>query len=79
MCTASPATHPESVATTRSYDHVPILLQDDVGVVVEVEHRDGVQFRGRAARFGDVLGVHEVNLLQRREEGAALGTAPGPG
>lgn len=75
----SHSTHPKSVAPTRSYDHVPVFLQDDIGVVVEVEHRDGVQFRGRAARFGDVFGVHEVNLFQRREEGAALGMAPSPG
>lgn len=56
-----------SVAATGSHRHVPVLLQDDVGVVVEVEHRDGVQLGGGAARLGHVLRVHEMDLERNRQ------------
>ena len=51
-----------SVAATRPDHHVLVLLEDDVGVVVEVEHGDGVELGRSAARLGNVLRVHQVNL-----------------
>lgn len=50
------------VAAAGSHDHVAVLLQDDIGAVVEVEHRDGVELRWRAAGLGHRLRVNEVNL-----------------
>ena len=64
------------MTATGSDHHVLVFLQDDVGVIVEVEHRDGVQLGGSATRLGDVLWVQEMDLqrgniperqLQRRE------------
>lgn len=49
------------MASTGSHHHVLVLLQDHVGVVVEVEHGDGVQLRRGAAGFGDILRVHEMD------------------
>lgn len=57
-----------SVATTGPDHHVLVLLQDDVGVVVKVEHGDGVQLGGGAAGLGHVLRVHEVDLGDKRSE-----------
>ena len=53
---------PGSVTATGSDHHVLVLLEDDVGVVVEVEHRDGVQLGGGTAGLGHVLRVQEVDL-----------------
>lgn len=50
------------VAAAGSHHHVAVLLEDDVGAVVEVEHRDGVELRGGAAGFGNRVWVDEVNL-----------------
>lgn len=50
------------VAAAGSDHHVSVLLEDDVGAVVEVEHRDGVELRGGAAGFGNRVRVDEVNL-----------------
>ena len=50
------------MAATGSDHHVAILLEDDVGAVVEVEHRDGVELRGGAAGLGNRVRVDEVNL-----------------
>lgn len=50
------------VAAAGSHHHVAVLLEDDVGAVVEVEHRDGVELRGGAAGFGNRVRVDEVNL-----------------
>lgn len=52
------------VAATGPDDHVSVFLQDDVGAVVEVEHRDGVELRGGTARLGHRLRVDEVDLEQ---------------
>lgn len=57
-----------SVAATGPHHHVLVLLQDDVGVVVKVEHGDGVQLGGGAAGLGHVLRVHEVDLGDKRSE-----------
>ena len=54
------------MAATGPHHHVLVLLEDDVGVVVEVEHRDGMQLGRCAAGLGHVIRVHEVHL---REEG----------
>ena len=50
------------MAATGPDDHVSVFLQDDVGAVVEVEHRDGVELRGGTARLGHRLRVDEVDL-----------------
>ena len=50
------------MAAARSDHHVAILLEDDVGAVVEVEHGDGVELGGGAAGLGDGVRVDEVNL-----------------
>ena len=52
------------MAATGPDDHVSVFLQDDVGAVVEVEHRDGVELRGGTARLGHRLRVDEVDLEQ---------------
>lgn len=54
------------MAATGPHHHVLVFLEDDVGVVVEEEHRDGVELGGGAARLGHVLGVHQVDLERRR-------------
>lgn len=51
-----------SVAAAGPHHHVLVFLQYDVGVVVEIEHWNGVQLGGGAARLGYVLGVHQVHL-----------------
>lgn len=53
---------PVSVAAAGPHHHVLVFLQYDVGVVVEVEHGDGVELGGGAARLRYVLGVHQVHL-----------------
>lgn len=50
------------VAAAGSHHHVAVLFEDDVGAVVEVEHRDGVELRGGAAGLGDRVRVDEVDL-----------------
>lgn len=57
------------MAAAGSDHHVAILLEDDVGAVVEVEHGDGVELGGGAARLRDRLWVDEMDL--RGEEGGA--------
>lgn len=55
-----------SVTATSSYYHVPVFLQDHIGIVIEIKNRDGIEFRGRAAGLGDVIGIHQMNLLPKR-------------
>lgn len=50
------------MAATGSDDHVSVFLQDDVGAVVEVEDRDGVELSGGTAWLGHRFGVDEVDL-----------------
>lgn len=57
------------MAATGPDDHVPVLLQDDVGAVVEVENRDGVQLGRGAARLGHRVWVDEVDLEHTAEHG----------
>lgn len=54
------------MAAAGPHHHVLVFLEDDVGVVVEEEHRDGVELRGGAARLRHVLGVHQVDLERRK-------------
>lgn len=42
--------------------HVAVLLEDDVGAVVKVQHRDAIELRWGAAGLGDCLRVDEVHL-----------------
>lgn len=50
------------VAAAGPDHHVPVLLQDDVGAVVEVEDGNGVELSRGAARLGHRLRVDEVDL-----------------
>lgn len=50
------------MTATCSDHHVAILLENDVGAVVEVEHRDAVELRGGAAGLGHGVWVDEVHL-----------------
>lgn len=62
-CCASPRRGADRLMAAAGSDHhVAVLLEDDVGAVVEVEHRDGVELRGGAAGFGNRVRVDEVNL-----------------
>lgn len=51
-----------SVAAAGPHHHVLVFLQNDVGVVVEVEHGDGVELGGGTAWLWYVLWVHQVHL-----------------
>lgn len=50
------------VAATGPDHHVSVLLQDDVGAVVKVEDRYGVELGGCAARLRHRVRVDEMNL-----------------
>lgn len=50
------------VAAAGPHDHVPVFLQDDVGAVVEVEDRDGVELSWSAAGLGHRIWVDKVDL-----------------
>lgn len=54
-----------SVAATRSDHHVPILLQNDIGAIVEIQHGDAVELSGGAARLRDRVWVYKVNLQEQ--------------
>lgn len=75
----SPAAGLESVAPTSSDNHIPVFFQDDIGVVVKVKNRDSVQLGWRAAWFGDILGIHKVNLWRDRRGKAPSEAMPGLG
>ena len=49
------------MASARFDDHVAVLLQNDIGVVVEVEDGYGRQFDGSAAGFRHTVRVHQMN------------------
>lgn len=53
-----------SVAPTGPDHHVAVLLEDDIGAVVKVEHGDTVQLGGSAAGFGHCVWVYKVDLQQ---------------
>lgn len=50
------------MAATGPDHHVPVLLQDDIGAVVKVEDRYGVELGGCTAGLGHRVWVDEVNL-----------------
>lgn len=54
------------MAATCSDHHVAVLLQDDVGAVIKVEHRDAVKLRGCAAGLGHRLRVDKMYLFWGR-------------
>lgn len=54
------------VAATGPDNHVPVFLQDDVGAVIKVEDRDGVELSRGAAGLGYRLRVDKVDLQHRR-------------
>lgn len=55
-----------SVAAAGPYHHVLVFLQNDVGVVIEVKHWDGMEFGGGTAGLGYILRVHQVHLKSKR-------------
>lgn len=57
------------MAATGSDDHVSVFLQDDIGAVVEVEDRDGVELSGGTARLGHRFGVDEMDLEHTKNGG----------
>lgn len=59
------------MTTTGDDLHVPVLLQDDVGVVVEVHDGDGAELGGGAAGFGRRVLAHEVD--ERLDDGVVGG------
>ena len=65
-----------SVAPAGLDDHVAVALEDDVGVVVEVEDGDGGELGGGTAGFGDHVGVEEVD--QGLYDGVVGGVHVGP-
>lgn len=50
------------MAATSPDNHVSVFLQDDVGAVIEVEHRDGIELSRSTARLGHCFRVDEVHL-----------------
>lgn len=56
------------VAATGPDYHVSVLLQDDIGTVVEVENRDGVELGGCTAWLGYCLRVDKMDLQQNKQE-----------
>lgn len=50
------------VAAAGPDNHVPVFLQDDVGAVIKVEDRDGVELSRGAAGLGHRLRVDKVYL-----------------
>lgn len=50
------------MAAAGPHHHVLVFLEYDVGVVIKVEHRDGVKLGGGAAGLWYVLRVHQVHL-----------------
>lgn len=43
--------------------HVAVLLEDDIGAVIEVEDRDAIELGRSTARFGHGVRVDKVYLL----------------
>ena len=52
----------QSQASAGFDNHVAVLLEDDVVVVVVEKHRDGAELGGGAARLRDLLWLQEMNL-----------------
>lgn len=46
--------------------HVAVFLEDNIGAVVIVEHRDGMELCGGATRLGHRVWMNEMNLRRRR-------------
>lgn len=54
------------MASTSSHNHIPVFFQDDVGVIIKVKNRDGIQLSWCTTWFGDILRIHKVNLFPNR-------------
>lgn len=50
-----------SMAPARFDNHISILFEDDIGVVVKVENHNRRQFGGCTAWFRNLIWIHEVN------------------
>lgn len=50
-----------STTSASDYSHVLVVLQDDLVLLVQVEHRDGRELRGDAARLRCQAGVDRVD------------------
>ena len=42
-------------------DHVAVLLEDNIGIVVEIKDGDGRQLDGSTARLGHSIRIHQVD------------------
>ena len=49
------------MASASTDHHVPVLLQNDVGAVIEEQDRDGTQLGGCTARLGNGFRTHQVD------------------
>lgn len=49
------------MASASSHNHIPVFFQDDIGVIVKVKNRDGIQFSWCTAWFRNIFGIHKVN------------------
>lgn len=67
------------VAATGTHDHVAVLFEDDVGAVVEIEDRDGIQLGRGAAWLGHRLRVDEVDLEGMRRGHMRAGSSTSTG
>lgn len=50
------------MASTRSDHHVSVLLQNDVWVVIKVQHWYGIKLSRCTARFWHIIWKHQVDL-----------------
>lgn len=50
------------MTATGSDHHIAVLLEDDVGAVIKVEHRDAVELGRGAAGLGHCVRVDKVHL-----------------
>lgn len=56
-----------SVTPTRSDDHIPVFLQNDIGIVIKVKNRYRVKFCGSTAWFRHILRIHKMNLFKESD------------
>lgn len=53
------------MATTGLDYHVALPTQDDITVLIIVEHRNGTQLSGHTAHLGDDIWLHQMYLVGR--------------
>jgi hypothetical protein len=49
------------MAAARFDDHVAVLFEDNIGIVVEIKDGDGRQLDGSTARLGHSIRIHQVD------------------